>query len=415
MKILVISATFPPMRSGGADFALALCQRVADAGNEVTVLTSQIPNVVTDPRLRILPQMTRWAWRDLRPLLKVAKEVRPDVINLHFHGEIYNHHPMITLAPSLLKRALPGVRVVTHIEWPMPILRERSPRITRLSRKVVSLYAGATGTSYGYGSILSDSDRLIVLSETHRQPLINEDARATDKFVFIPPAATLPPHPESVAEARQRGREALGVAADTFLLAYFGYIYPFKGLETLLLTVALLARNHPQVRLVLIGGDNEVLLKTLNRPKYNEELRELAKDMGIADRLIWTGYIPSNSADASRYLRAADAAALLFDSGAYMNNSSLGAVTAHGLPTITTRAPVVESPLRHGENVLLCPTRDADCAAAAVDSLIGSRELCERLGRGALELWREWFSWERLLPRTMEAYAGGTNGRAAGS
>ncbi len=46
------------------------------------------------------------------------------------------------------------------------------------------------------------------------------------------------------AVARQRTRDALGVAEKDFVLAYWGYIYPGKGLETLFEAFRTTSRRH---------------------------------------------------------------------------------------------------------------------------------------------------------------------------
>jgi glycosyltransferase involved in cell wall biosynthesis len=404
MKILVVSATYPPTKSGGADMAMALCQHLARSGHAVAVVTTRVPGVAADPLIRLYPVMERWGWKEQGRLLEIAREVRPDVINLHFHGEIYNDHPMITLAPSVLKRALPGARFVTHIEWPVPIRRLATGPWTQAVRAGVALYAGARGAPYGYGTILSASDRVIILSETHRALLARYDAGAAERCVLIPPPSIPRFHAEPEGEARRRGREALRVPADAFLLAYFGYLYPNKGVETLLRAFAAVAARRPAARLAVVGGVNEPVLKTAGRPRYAQELHELARDLGVADRAVWTGYVPGDTDDLSRYLRAADAAVLPYDSGAFLNNSSLAAAVSHGLPTVTTRGEILEAPLVGGANVLLCPPKDPQAVADAVESLMDSAALRDRLREGALTLAREWFSWERVLGRTLEAF-----------
>src|SRR5262245_734891 len=118
MNVLVISASFPPMRSGGADYAFRLCLRLAESGHGIHVVPSDIDQVQTDPRMRVSPAISRWSWTDLPRLLWMVRRDRPDVVNIHFHGSLYQYHPMIMFAPALIKRARPGARIVTHIEYP---------------------------------------------------------------------------------------------------------------------------------------------------------------------------------------------------------------------------------------------------------------------------------------------------------
>lgn len=96
---------------------------------------------------------------------------------------------------------------------------------------------------------------------------------------------------------------------------------------------------------------------------------------------------------------------LPFDYGVSMNNSRFAAAAAHALPIISTRGPILESPFVHGDNVLLCPPRDPDALAGAIESLMHEPGLRERLAAGALAMPREWFSWDRAIERTLAVLA----------
>ncbi len=394
------------MRSGGADYALRLCQELADAGQEVRVVTSRIKNVVRDSRLQIYPVMNKWSWRELPKLLRIVQRFRPDVINLHFVGSIYNHHPMITLATSVIKRMLPTVRIVTHIESPVGITYGKVSRATRGVRKAIVQWLGRQGTSYEFGSVLRDSDCLIVLSDVHRMMLNEYFAGVGGKCVLIPPPPIMRMCAETNGAARQRGREMLNVAPDDFLIIYFGYLYPGKGIEILLESFKQVAQRADHMRLVLVGGSNEVLLREVKRPNYEAELKQLSAQLGIADKVIWTGYYPTDSDHASIYLRSADTCVLPFDWGVYLNNSSFAAAVAHGLPVVTTRGKIVETPLNDGKNIILCPPKEPQAIAAAINSLASESELRQHLSRGAQELAQDWFSWDKAIERTLMAFKG---------
>lgn len=394
------------MHSGGADYALRLCQELADAGQEVQVITSRINNVIRDPSLQTHSVMDDWSWRELPKLLRIARRFRPDVINLHFVGLIYNHHPMITLALGVIKRFLPHVRIVTHIESPVGITHGKVSRATRAVRKAILRWLGTGPVPYEFGTVLSDSDCLIVLSDAHRMSLNKHLGDAEGKFVLIPPPPIMRMTTGTNDAARQRGRDMLNVAVDDFLVIYFGYLYPGKGIETLLESFEQAARHDNSMRLVIVGGSNEVVLQELNRPNYVAELKRFSAQIGIADKTIWTGYYPTDSDHASVYLRSADVCVLPFEWGVYLNNSSFSAATAHELPVITTRAEFVETPLIDGENVILCPPLDSHSIATAINKLASEPELRQRLSRGARNLAREWFSWDKAIQRTLATFKG---------
>ncbi|MGH7233320.1 MAG: glycosyltransferase, partial [Nitrospiraceae bacterium] len=152
-------------------------------------------------------------------------------------------------------------------------------------------------------------------------------------------------------------------------------------------------------------GANEVVLREMNRPNYLSDLQALTKRLGIGDRVVFTGYYPSDSDQGSMYLRAADACVLPFHEGVMLNRSSVAAATAHGLPLITTKGETLESPFINGKNVLLCPPQNATLLAAAIKCVVSDPGLRQQLHLGALQLAHDWFSWDKTVERTLETFA----------
>lgn len=406
MRVLVISATFPPMKSGGAEYAFHFCKHLAKRGIEVHVVTSCIENVKLDPSMYVYPAMRDWSWSELPRLLRLARRIKPDVINLHFSGLIYNNQPMITFVLSILKQRLPHARLVTLIEYPTPMNLDLASRSSNILSRAAAHWVGTEGIDQGYGAILRDSDSIIVLSGIHSYILSKHFAGVESKCVLIPPPPLLNMSTQSTEVARRQGREHLQVAADEFLLIYYGYVYPRKGIETLLEAVRLVGSQTDKIRLVVVGGTNEVILKEIGRPHYAEELRSLTAQMGIADKVVWTGYYPSDSDQPSVYFSSADACILPFTAGVYLNNSSFSAAAAHGLPIITTRGEIVEAVFKHEDNVILCQPENPEALAGAIYSVVNNHELRKRLGEGARRLSREWLSWDRAMERIIEVFKG---------
>jgi glycosyltransferase involved in cell wall biosynthesis len=88
----------------------------------------------------------------------------------------------------------------------------------------------------------------------------------------------------------------------------------------------------------------------------------------------------------------------------HLNNSSCSSAVSHGLPLITTRGEILDSPFIDQENVFLCPPKNPEAMATAIETLIDNSELRQRLRLGALQLAQEWFSWERAIDRTMATF-----------
>lgn len=395
MRILVISAAFPPMQAGEADHTLHLCQHLAARGLDVHLLTTRADLGACLFPFKIYPMIENWSWSDLPRLALWLNRCSPDVVLLFYIGWIYNDHPMITFAPTVSKRLLPDAPFITQFANAIGAVPEQTSTASRGIRKAVTAWAGAKDSDYRFGTLLRDSDRVILLSDLHRATLAELFPGVNDKSVLIPPPPILFICPEDDGAARSNGRSALGLGDEDFLIAYLGYVYPGKGVETMLKAVRTVSNERANVRLVVIGGSLQGFAS------YAEGVYEMPGRMGIGDKVSWTGQYSWDSDKASTYLRAADAFVLPIEIGVQMNNSSFAAAAAHGLPIITTRGSDLEQQFVHGENVFLCPPKDADALASAIKLLMDAPDLRERLAAGALKLAQDWFSWERAIDRTL--------------
>jgi glycosyltransferase involved in cell wall biosynthesis len=403
MKVLMITA-FPPTKAPEADHSFYLSEHLADFGLDVHVVTAKGSITASHPRITVYPIIRDWSWSDLPRLAMLMRRCSPDVVLLIYVQWIYNDHPMITFVPTISKILLPRVPFVTQFENPSGALFFSTSLLVRAVRKGMALLVGGKRVYKDgfFGTLLRDSDRIIVLSDYHRVKLSEYHPAANSKSVLIPPAPIMRMYPENNGTARQRGREILGVKTEDFLIAYFGYIYPGKGVETLLRAFHLVSRRSVNVWLIMVGG----IVEFPDRPSYAQEMHELPKRLGIDDRVIWTGEYEYESDEASLYLRAADACVLPFDSGVYLNNASFAAAAAHGLPIITTRGKVLEEPFVDQQNVLLCPPKDPEALAAAIERLMDTPDLREHLQQSVLNLSQEWFSWDRVIERTIATFIG---------
>ena len=400
MKVLVISAAFPPVRGGESDQTLHLSTRLAKHGLEIHVLTAKDNDVAADLPFRVHPIMQDWSWSELPRLVHFLRRCSPDAVFLMYSAWMYNDHPMITFAPTISKFLLPRSPFVTQFGIPDGSHPE-SRFVRRAIRKGMALAAGKENVDYNLGTLLRDSDRIIVLGESHAETLSRHLPAAKKNMMLIPPPPPLHMAAPHNGRNRKLGREMLGLSDEDFVLAYFGVVYRGKGIETLLRAFQIVAAQRRHLRLVIIGGQASVQ----DGHVYFEDLCELAQQLEIEGKVTAREY-EWDSFDGSLYLHAADVCVLPFDQGVTLNRSSFGGAAAHGLPIITTRGSTLESPFVDGKNVLLCEPKNPASLAAAIESAVCSAELRQRLSEGALEMAREWFSWDRAIEQTVEALKG---------
>lgn len=397
MKLLVVSSAFPPIAGPESSHTKALCEEFARRGVELHLLTSAVraQDLPASPSYHIHPVIRVWNWWSLPLIIRLAKQIRPQVILLIYIDWIYNFHAAITLLPTLVKWLLPGTSCVTQFEnengraGNAPVRRKRYHYV----KSAAHLLVGSRDESYG--TLLRDSDAIITLSERHLDGLARADGVLRSKAVVIPAPSLVTPLPGANSELKAEGRARLKADDDTLVLVFFGYVYPSKGLDILLRGVALLKgrlEGSPRVQLVVLG--------CIADPDLATKLPRLQAELNLCDDIVWLGY--QDDLAASMYLRAADVAVLPFADGVRLNNSSFAVCASHGLPIVTTRGESLELPFRDADNVLLCSPGSAVAIADAVEKLTVSSALRERLCRGSLELADTVFSWERIMGTTLE-------------
>lgn len=398
-RVLVISAAFPPIKAPESAHALFLCEALAQSGVEVHLLTTQgtHADAGSEVGLTVHPQMRKWRWRNLPRLMWFLYLNKPDAILLIYIDWIYGCHPMITFLPTLTQWLGLNAVFVTQFENENGLSGSpTTPHFrVRLIKALVSRIVGLKHLHSSYGTLLRDSRRIIALSDRHLDAFERELPGVSDKATVIPaPPIMRLVSDECAGDARIRGRESLGAARDEFLLIYFGYLYPLKGVETLLRAFGGVVTHCPvSTRLIVVGGALDAA--------YADSLRRLADECQVAKRVIWTGFCEPENEAASLYLHASDLCVLPFEAGVRLNNSSFAVAATHGLPIVTTRGENLEPAFVDGENVCLCPPRDPLALADTLARLICDGSRRERLRAGARRLAQEHFSWDGVVAATL--------------
>jgi len=400
VRTLIITGVYPPMAIAESDHIARLGEGLAARGFDIHVLTGRDVDAGAVKGCQVHAEIPEWNWASQTRVERIAAKLKPDVVFIWFIGSAYGMHPMISLLPARLKTELPSVKIITQITAPVGVRPKDHPLLTRALLKLKSFLIGGGNISYEYGVLLRDSDKVVAMAEPHLQRYVEQLPGVESKAEIIPPPPLILMSPPGET-SRRKGREMLGVPMDVPLFAYFGRIYEGKGIDTLIRAFRIVRDKVPTARLAIIGGPTPDWFRSGWRP---DELPKLADEIGVGDAVSWTGEFPFDTDAGSLYLRAADCAVLPFDEGAALNNSSIAACAAHGLPVITTRGVRAEAAFVDGENVLLCLPRDAASLADAMLRLHTEDALAARVRRGSEELTAQHFSWQATLDRTVAVF-----------
>jgi len=380
MRILLISGEFPPMQGGVGDYTREMARAFAQAGHRVWVLVprtcQQADEHPAAQAWQVLPLIRDWGWGCWQQVVKVIREIEPDVVDIQYQAAAYNmRNPAINLLPwrlSRLKRR-PLIVVTLHDLLP-PYLFPKAGPIRHQAVRWLAQY----------------SDAAIV---TNAEDWAQARAWAAVNLFQIPIGSNIPVDPPAGFE-RERWRASYGYTAHDFVWAYFGFLSASKGGETLIRALAL---ADAQTHLLMIGG--RVGSSDPTNRAYAERVDRLIAELGLDARVRWTGYLSTREVSAA--LLGIDVVVLPYRDGISFRRGSLHAALAHGCAVVSTTPRVPLAELRQGENVLLVPPDDTPALYQAVESLRYAPDLRRRLGQGARALAQQ-FTWEEITRRTVE-------------
>ena len=163
-------------------------------------------------------------------------------------------------------------------------------------------------------------------------------------------------------------RQALGLAEGDLVIGSVGNFRYAKGQRYLLEAFALVVQQVPDAKLVLIG-----------RGSMERDLREIARQQDVHDRVIFAGY----RAHAAALMMAFDVFALpsLYEGLPI----ALVEAIAVGRPCVVTRVGGVPEVVTDRENGLVVEPGDTVALAGALTTLLLDAPLQARYGAAALE------------------------------
>lgn len=260
--------------------------------------------------------------------------------------------------------------------------------------------------------VVQQVDRLIAQCPSEQVELVDDYGASPGRVALIPSAVnTQRFRPVPRAEARRR----IGLAGEGPVVAYVGRMLPRKDVRNLVRAMALLIHGQAgltrsvgaplgaggaalPVRLLLVGGETDT-----PDPRATPEigaLQELAAELGIADRVIFTGRRgPDQLRD---YYSAADLAVTT----PWYEPFGLTPLEAQacGVPVIGSAVGGITFTVEEGVTGHLVPPRDPQALAARLAELLSQPERRAEMGRAARERVEREFTWPVVAHRTAQLY-----------
>jgi len=206
----------------------------------------------------------------------------------------------------------------------------------------------------------------------------------------IHPGTRIPEESRSVRRAR--GRAALGLSEEVLAVGLAARLQRWKGHEVFLRAGALLCRARSPARLFLIGTNAFGL-----EPEYPDALRHLAAELGIADRVVFTGHRD----DVPDCLAAMDIAVHTSTSPEPFGLAVIEAMAA-GTPIVAAEGGATAEIVTSGHDGVLVPAGDPESLAVTLLALCDDPDTRIRLAEAGECTARERFD-AVTMTRTVEA------------
>ncbi|MCU1397277.1 MAG: hypothetical protein JWN62_386 [Acidimicrobiales bacterium] len=311
---IALVAPYPPAgerhggHSGVASYTANLAQGLVEHGLDVTVVAPHLDG--DPPSFADGEVMVRRAYELGRRALPGAARtlacVGADIVHLQWELFLYGGPRSIPgLFPALMsmgRSATPLVTTMHQVVDPADIDRAYT-RLHRIAAPPTVAKAGISSLQCAIGM----ASAAIVVHEV--------------AFTDVVPSARVIPHgiEHAVPVDREEARRALGLD-DRFVVLCFGFLAPYKGLETVLEAASIGTRS---VQVVVAGGEHPRMTGSTG---FGEVLRAR---YGSAAR--FTGWVPDD--DVGRWFAAADVAVFPYPKP-FSSSGVLALALAHGTPVL---------------------------------------------------------------------------------
>jgi glycosyltransferase involved in cell wall biosynthesis len=174
---------------------------------------------------------------------------------------------------------------------------------------------------------------------------------------------------ERDGDRRSQFRSRFHISQDAILITQVSWMVPVKGIDSALRTAQTLLASHPDAHFAFVGDGS-----------YLEQYKELARELGIAGSVTFTGRI-SNPTDEGVF----DATDIYFQPSVWQEASGLAILESMsvGSPVVVSRIGGLPEIVRDGETGFLSTVGDIDDYSSKIGRLLADKELRLRFGAAA--------------------------------
>jgi glycosyltransferase involved in cell wall biosynthesis len=375
MPTLVSIFGVEPRRIGGTEtFARELSCQLAERGwKSVLCFLSEpaeevkrfldLPNI----SLEVYSAASDGSFRTGKNIAAITREYNPDILHLHYVGFI-NLYSWIARLQSVKQ-----VFFTDHHSRPAGYTATRAPLWKRAIGRAVN----------------GPLTKVICVSNYGHQCMSSFDLLPQDRFQMIYNGVDLSrvkSDPQRAIDFRRR----YSIPLNRSIVTQVSWIIPEKGIIDFLETARLITRQNRNVQFVVVGEG-----------AYRDEYMKRAVEMGIDDRVTWTGMVedPFNEG----VFEAADVVCQ-FSRWEEVFGWMIAEAMAHGKPVVATRVGGIPELVKHHQSGYLVDRGDTKTMSNQVLALLNDAVLRKRMGRMGKNIVHEKFSLTNNVAKLVAAY-----------
>ena len=384
MKILMLTWEYPPRVVGGiARVVNDLSKRLIKDGHEVTVVTyrdsADVPEYENDKGVNVYRvdnymihpnNFIDWIMQLNFNMLSKATEI----INKEGGFDVIHAHDwLVTYAAKSLKNA-----------YDIPI--------------VATIHATEAGRNSGIHDetqrYINDTEWLLTYEATevivNSNYMKNEIQRLFglpfDKINVIPNGINLSNFTGIERDYDFRRQYAMD---NEKIILYVGRLVYEKGVQHLIAAMPKILSNYNDAKLIIAG-----------RGGMMDELRAEASNLGLNDKIYFTGYL--NSKQVQKMYKCADVAVFPSTYEPF-GIVALEAMLA-GVPTVVSDVGGLDEIVTHGVDGMKSYAGNANSIADSVTALLYDHQLATNVSKKAKQKVKEQFNWEKIAQDTHFTY-----------
>ncbi len=379
-RICLVTHFFPPHMGGIEKVSYEQSKRLTKSGYQIDVLTSKIKGRNEHPEkgIRVFHYSTLNLAERIGvpyPILSIEayKKFAQVIKNcdlVHAHGHVY------------MSSYLAG-KVAKKYNKPF-ILTQHNTFIDYQS--LLNILEHLNDLTVGK-AVLKDADRVITVSKETMKYVRRLGADKSKTSVIYNGVDIDRFHPRNKGESRKK----LGLPKNRKIILSVRRLVYKNGLDTLIESASLVARDHPDTLIVVVG-------KGPSRKLMEDRIKEL----GIEDNIKLTGFVPDRLLPV--YYDAADYFVLPSASGEGLPLVLLEAM-ACGLPVVATTVGGTPEIIMHMKNGVLVPARNPEAMAETISKLLSEERLGPAIGEEARRIVEERFTWEENFRQLQSIYS----------